>query len=232
MAREELSFDPFESRAKRMHKSVLTASRLHVSETERKGFRKLKVAMLTCTYREDGMWSKNHIGMLRRCIREWLVRRRISVRFVWVMELTKRGRPHYHMLVWLPRGITLPKPDKQGWWPYGMTKIEWAKNAVGYIAKYASKTTGDDCLRIPRGARLHGAGGHNQESKRELRWWKTPLFARECFGVFADIFPIKGGRVNRVTGEFIASPWHVVLDRGGLIKIWREVAGEISCPVY
>jgi len=34
----------------------------------------------------------------------------------------------------------LPKPDKQGWWPHGMPKIESCrKQSVGYLIKYATK---------------------------------------------------------------------------------------------
>ena len=63
----------------------------------------------------------------------------IFIHYVWVLELTKRGRPHYHVLFWLPRGISMPKADKQGWWRHGMTNTVPARSPVGYLCKYTSK---------------------------------------------------------------------------------------------
>lgn len=211
------------SRLKRLRCSVLTAARLHVQE---KG--KWKVAMLTTTYRPDASWQKNQISDLVRCIRKFLARKSIEFRYVWVQELTKRGRPHYHLLVWLPLGITLPKPDKQGWWPWGMTKIEWARNAIGYIAKYASK--GDDYQnygKFQKGARLHGNGGVTGDALLEQRWWKLPSWLR------ADVTPSDrvrrslpgsgGGFFNPGTGEVYLSPWEVVFFKGQVYIQLKDV---------
>jgi len=129
--------DPVLTRLKKMKASIVTAARLHV-ESQPKGFRKQRAAFITMTYRLDVPWKPNHSSMLIRHIRQWFARKGHKMRFVWVMELHKDGRPHYHALVWLPKGLTLPMPDKQGWWPHGGTNIQYARNPVGYIAKYAS----------------------------------------------------------------------------------------------
>jgi hypothetical protein len=151
-----------------------------------------------------------------------LKRRAVVARFVWCLELTKRLVPHYHVLVWLPRGLTIPKPDKRGWWPWGMTRIEWARRAVGYVAKYASKATPECMNAMPKGARTHGVGGLQPEGRRELRWWKSPTFTREHFGERADIRKIKGGYVDKCDGLFLRSPWHVVVGDRGRIFVWSE----------
>ena len=109
--------------------------------------------------------------LLKR-IRHWLQRRSVRFCYVWVAELQQRGALHYHILVWLPFGLTLPKPDKQGWWPHGSTRIEWARHPIGYLVKYASKF--DIKCGLPKGARLHGAGGFDQAAQQIRRWFNCP----------------------------------------------------------
>ena len=209
------------TRLKRLKCSVLTAARLHVQERSR-----WKVAMLTLTYRPEVNWSPGQVSDVVRHIRQYLKRRGVEMRFVWVQEFTKKGRPHYHMLLWLPLGITLPKPDKRGWWPCGMTKIEWARNAIGYIAKYASK---GDSLALPaKGARMHGNGGLTGEALLEQRWWKLPTWLR------SDVQPSDrvrraatgsgGGFLHPASGEVYRSPWEVIFN-GGSVFIRLRAGG-------
>jgi len=206
------------SRVKRLRCSVLTAARLHVQERPR-----WRVAMLTLTYRPDVDWAPGQVSGVVRHIRQWLARKGHDMRFVWVQEFTKKGRPHYHMLLWLPLGLTIPKPDKQRWWPHGMTKIEWARNAVGYIAKYASK--GDALVQPARGARMHGNGGLTGEALIEQRWWRLPGWLRHDVkpsdGVRRAVTGTGGGFVNPDTGEVYRSPW-VVFFKGGSVFIERR----------
>ena len=203
------------SRLKRLRCSVLTAARLHVQQKSR-----WKVAMLTLTYRPDVDWAPGQISMVVRHIRQWLARKGHGMRFVWVQEFTKKGRPHYHLLLWLPLGLTIPKPDKQRWWPWGMTKIEWARNAVGYIAKYASK--GDSLHQPAKGARMHGNGGLEGDALIEQRWWKLPGWMRERVEPLDRVrrAPVGtgGGFVHPDTGEVYRSPW-VVFFKGGYVFI-------------
>lgn len=179
--------------------------------------------MLTLTYRDDVQWAPGQVSGLVRHIRQYLARKGVEMRHVWVQEFTKRGRPHYHMLLWLPLGITLPKPDKRGWWSCGFTKIEWARNAVGYIAKYASK--GDSLVQPAKGARMHGNGGLTGEALLEQRWWKLPGWLRH------DVKPSDrvrralpgsgGGFVQPDSGEVFRSPWAVFF-KGGWVWIERK----------
>jgi hypothetical protein len=200
----------------RMRKNTITGARLAVSEAQQGGFRG-RWGMLTLTYRDDIRWVAKQISALLTIIRNYAARCGFKARYVWCLELTKRGRPHYHVLVWLPKGRTLPKPDKQGWWQHGLTKIEWARNAVGYLAKYASK--GDDyCLKtIPSGARLCGNGGISKDGRTELRWWNSPTWVRAIWPEICDVGRTTGGYVQRSTGEYLRSPWRVVFSGGGLV---------------
>ncbi len=210
------------ARITRMKKNVLTSARLHVDAGTSGGFRG-RWAMLTLTFREGVEWEANQISKLLQHIRMYAARSGFKARYVWVLELTKRLRPHYHVLVWLPKGRTLPKPDKQGWWAYGMTQIEWAKHAVGYIAKYASKGEPETLCAIPRGARLCGVGGLENPQRIELRWWKSPVWVRQVFTEITDLGRVEGGGwVNRQTGEYLKSPW-VVLWHGGALVLFKVV---------
>lgn len=214
-----------EQHAKRLRKvkqNVITTARLHVEEARQGGFRG-RWAMVTCTYRDEERWIAKQLSALLTHVRNYATRSGFVARYTWVLELTTRGRPHYHVLVWLPKGRTLPKPDKQGWWPHGMTKIEWARNAVGYLAKYASKgiELAQRCL-IPSGARMSGFGGLSKQSRIELRWWKLPEWVREHWSQVCDVARTKGGYVNRQDGEFLASRFLVVFFGGALVLLERK----------
>jgi hypothetical protein len=217
-AEKPIRIDREASRLKRLRCSVLTAARLHVQEKSR-----WKVAMLTLTYRPDVDWAPGQISTVVRHIRQWLARKGHEMRFVWVQEFTKKGRPHYHLLLWLPLGLTIPKPDKQRWWPWGMTKIEWARNAVGYIAKYASK--GDALHQPAKGARMHGNGGLTGGALIEQRWWKLPGWLRDRVepsdGVRRAPAGTGGGFINPDSGEVYRSPWAVFF-KGGFVFIERR----------
>jgi hypothetical protein len=171
--------------------------------------------MVTLTYAPEHDWAPHQISGLIRAVRQWLKRRGVAIRHVWVQEFTKKGRPHYHVLLWLPHGLTLPKPDKRGWWPWGMTKIEWARNAIGYIAKYASKA--DSLCKPAPGAHMHGSGGLTDDALLEQRWWKLPAWAREIVSKEDRCKPRRGGGLLiPSSGEILFSPWEVFFAGGGV----------------
>lgn len=218
-AQGPLRVDREAGRLKRLRSSVLTAARLHVQEKSR-----WRVLMLTLTYADPRGWRPEQISDLVRHIRQYLRRKGVELRYVWVQEFCKKdARPHYHMLIWLPLGLTLPKPDKRGWWREGFTQIAWAKNPVGYVAKYASK--GDSLAQPAKGARMHGNGGLTGQALLEQRWWKLPVWLR------GDVEPSDrvrrappgsgGGFVHPESGEVYRSPWEVFF-KGGWVWIQRR----------
>lgn len=220
-APDVLEIDPAESRLRRMRRSVLTSARL-MRDQVRPGFRPGRWAMVTLTYRPDVEWDRRHVSNILHLVRRYLRTRGYALRYVWVLELTKAGKPHYHIAVELPKGITLPKPDKRGWWPHGSTRIEWARHVLGYLAKYVSK--GSPEARFPRGARISGVGGLDDQAKREKRWWMAPAYVREQFGEGANPFRAPGGGwLCRFSGEWIASAWVLVaIGRRSIRLIRRE----------
>jgi hypothetical protein len=201
-----------------------------IKDTTLRGFR-VRPALVTFTYRDDVAWEARHITQVQNAIEKFLERRQVRYHAVWVMELTKRGRPHYHLVLWLPKGITLPKPDKRGWWVHGMTRIEWARRPVGYLIKYASKA--EDAGAFPPGARLFGVRGLG-DAREGYRYLRRPQWLREAT-LPADRLQrvARVGWLNQSNGEILRSPW-VIVARG---RCWswvtvRRVDGvedESSC---
>lgn len=200
--------DRRKSRLSRMKHGVLTNARLMDALLRRGGFR-YHAAMVTLTYRPGVTWHGRQISNFLRCARKWHKGVGKPMNYVWTAEMQERGVVHYHVVFWLPSGHRMPKPDRRGWWPHGMSNIKPASTGVGYIAKYASK--GADGPDFPRGVRIHGTGGLDLQAKREARWWRAPSEAREFLGPDADIRFIKGGRVCSITGHFWDSPWRYVV---------------------
>jgi hypothetical protein len=180
------------------------------------GGSRVSLVMVTLTYRGADDWEPRHISRyVQRCC-EWLERRRCSYAYAWVVEMQKRGAPHYHVLFWLPDGVRLPKPDvcqgrqRAPFWPYGMTRIELARSP-GYIVKYASK--GED-EPLPFGARLFGVGAASREWRRVARWAALPGWVRrlsEESDVVSRLARI--GWLNRSTGEIYESEWRFKFER-------------------
>jgi hypothetical protein len=215
-----IEIDPFLTRLRRLRRSVLTAVRMHEYELLHKRHRP---AMLTLTYREVGGWNPRHISELLRHVRNWLKRRGHRLRYVWVAELQQRGALHYHALVWLPRGLTLPKPDKQGWWPHGSTRIEWARKAAGYLAKCASKLDSKVGIGFPSGARLYGKGGLEEYGRAVAQWFNLPTWAREVCDLAGRAVRLKGvGLVDRESGVCLPSPWRMSRSESGTTLVERK----------
>src|SRR5690606_33854316 len=54
--------------------------------------------MATFTYRPGVLWRPEHIRECVRRVKQWCDRRGVAVRYQWVIELTRAGVPHYHLL--------------------------------------------------------------------------------------------------------------------------------------
>lgn len=210
--------DRLQTRLKRMKHGTLTAARLHEEDLQQAKAR-YRRAMVTLTYRNVEDWRADDVSYFMRLVRQWCKRRQISVRYVWVAELQKRGAVHYHVVFWLPVGVTLPKPDKQGWWPHGMTRIEWVKRPVAYLAKYLSK---DDADAFPKGCRIMGCGGLSDGARNERCWWLMPTWVKEIATI--DDKPRRatgGGIVLKSSGEIVPSPWQIHVTNLGIFIVKR-----------
>lgn len=198
--------DTQKNRQRRTRRTILNSARCIQNQLEGKGYR---AAMITTTYAPNEEWNSKDITVLTKSIREYLKRKGYPFYYVWKLELTKAGKPHYHLVVWLPKGVTLPKPDKRGWWSKGHTRIEWIKkNAVGYVAKYLAKAE-TSVYDIPAGARLCGSGGLSATSRIFRAWWNFPAYVREFFAYPQKITRTLGGFIS-VFGEFLESQYQVL----------------------
>ena len=199
-----------------MKRGVMTAARIHQEEAERGGFR-VTPWFVTPTYAEGVRWDPRHVSETLKRVRQWCHRRGVVCRYVWVAEVQEKRQArfgghcvHYHIMLFLPRSLSLPKFDKQGWWPHGSTQtVRCRVRGVGYIAKYASK---GQVAPLPKGARLHGAGGLSRSGRNERMWWLCPPYVRRQFPA-AELEPRRckgGGWVSRITGEWMPSAFRIV----------------------
>ncbi|MFA5976586.1 MAG: hypothetical protein WC859_10550 [Elusimicrobiota bacterium] len=220
--RERLLVNREASRIKRMKTAVGHAARLlHFDAHTERGAQLWNKKFLTLTYADGDTWEAGHLAKFRNAMMMWCRKRNIRFRYVWVAERQTRGAIHYHVVVWLPKGKYLPHADTQGWWPHGMTNIITAQSPIGYITKYASKTTAADVKGYPKGARMCGHGGLTPEGRRHVRYWQSPMWVRDALTGRADIRKVSGGYMDKFTGEFLPSPWRVVVGPDGQVWAYR-----------
>ena len=177
-------YDPKAGRPERLRKTL----RLISEEIQRvmawvmlgRGRSAYRCLFVTLTYASNTKGNPRDVSECLGCVRKWLARRALPMcPYLWVAELQKRGALHYHLMIWLPRGLHLPKLDRAGWWRHGMTKVETARNPVGYLVKYASKFRAEDIARFRKGTRLYGYGGLLPEVQRSVREARWPRWARK-----------------------------------------------------
>ncbi len=206
----------------KLKRSVMTSARLHDEEMSASG-RRHKVAFVTLTYADGVEWSPKHVTAFLKAVREWLKRRGYPLRYVWVLETTKRKRPHYHLAIWLPKSLSLPKPDKRGWWTHGISNIQLARCPLAYLAKYASK--GSDCY--PGGARIYGTGGLSAKGRVARRWWLAPKWLRDAVPL-SDVRKDRGGWRDSAGGLHL-SPYVYGGQASGGFYIRKRQFGD---PLY
>lgn len=173
---------------------------------------------VTLTYRPGEVWHASHIRDCLHRMRMWSQRMGIKIPYCWVLELTKSGTPHYHVILWLPKGVKVPFFDARGWWFVGSSQTERARDPKGrYLAKYVSKNEeliddDDRDIAFPVGARVFGRGGFTGHVLGELRYWLRPDFVRRRCNPTDTVRKVEGGWLIVDTGEMIHSPYRVHFD--------------------
>ncbi|WP_420821529.1 rolling circle replication-associated protein [Ramlibacter pinisoli] len=124
-----------------------------------------------------------------------------------------RRDPHYHLAIWLPVRLQLPKFDGRGWWPHGMTQTVIGRAPVGYLMKYLSKT--GPLQAFPKGARIHGYGGLTTQARSVCTWLNWPQWCKQRFGV-GQLCSVAGRRVVRETGEVLEPMYTRVVVPAGM----------------
>jgi hypothetical protein len=226
---ETLALNTKEMRLQKMRQGVITSARLLSEQMEEKtGSFRGRWVMVTLTYGSTHRWRQNHIREYLQRVRMWFHRHGVPCCYLWVMELhtgegKNHGIPHYHVLFFVPKSLQMPKADKKGWWAHGWTTTEQVRNAVGYMAKYASK--GHPKLMFPKRARIHGCAGLDKTRCQERRWWSMPSYVREAFPLGCDVSRTRGGGfVDRATGCWMPSQWEIVLAMSGAVWLRRKTA--------
>lgn len=199
-----ITIDPEVARVTRLRKSVGVAAKLlHNSQVGRE-----RLLMVTLTYRGDNRaWAPQHISDYIHRVRKWFARLTSrKLRYVWVAELQERGVIHYHAVFWMPSHITMPRADKRGWWPHGMTKTEVAKKPIGYLMSYVSKISSKNVGGFPHGARISGHGGLDESGRNIRRWVLWPAYV-QCNAEVGERWKpaVGGGYLNHTSGEFLCA---------------------------
>lgn len=196
-----IEIDPAKARVTRLRKGLgVGAKRLH---NMYKG--KQNHCLVTLTYRGDNRnWRPEHVSTYLACVKRWYARQTGSkgLRYAWVAELQQRGVIHYHIVFWLKKGLTMPKADKQGWWPHGMTNTKRATAPIAYLMKYVSKIDSKNVGSFPHGARIFGLGGLDKTGRDCKRWVLWPAYLQGNAAAGDNFKPAAGGGyTNADTGE-------------------------------
>jgi hypothetical protein len=163
----------------------------------------LRAVAVTLTYLDAKTFSTKHISAFLGVLRQALKRMGYRLPYAWVLE--RASHLHYHLLLWLPRGYTLDLAKLRKWWPWGSTWVESCRSVKAwgrYMAKF-------DCTALlPKGVRLYGYGGLDEDGKLAVSRAALPrwLLAVLPGGHRARRHP-GGGWANLTTGEVYCSPY-------------------------
>lgn len=203
-----ITIDRAQARCTRLRKAVGVGAKVLLNLGEGRAENNV---MVTLTYAgTNADWRPRHVSDYIRKVREWFRDRCPGerLRYVWVAELQKRGVIHYHAVFFLPPGVSMPRADKRGWWPHGMTNTLKATSPVAYLMKYASKVESKNVGGFPRGSRIHGVGGLDAPGAAFKRWCLWPAYVQGNASVNDRFRPAPGGGyLNAETGEFLQSEW-------------------------
>ena len=241
-----VSFSPSivaERRVNRLKKSVWASGHLH-------GFAEVGVPskcwFVTLTYARANAWCPKHISKAVQGYRNWCASKGVICRYTWVAEIqpkrlerTGEAVVHYHLLAWLPEGVSMPHWDKEtrkrgglraAFWPHGMTNTEKAFSGVGYLMKYLSKL--GELTVFPPGLRLYGIGGLTALGASVRRWFNLPAWVKQFAGV-GDVCKVGKSFVMRDSGEVLETPYVCKKTAFGLeIKAIREIPPRWFDGVY
>lgn len=220
-------------RIKRLKKSVWSSGHLHGMVD--RGMAAPQCWFVTLTYVGVDDWRPHHMADACRAFRRWCKAAKVPCRYTWVGELQNRGAVHYHLLAWLPKGVSMPQWDRpngkrQAFWQHGMTNTEKAKSGVGYLMKYLSKL--GEFHRFPKGMRLYGIGGLCKTGRCVRCWLNLPEWCKRGFGV-GEVRRKSCGLVVSATGEILKSPFMVTVMSGYLsVRQLRPVAERFHHGCY
>lgn len=221
-----IEINPLESRLARLRSGVLTSARLISKQLEGKEYQPW---MLTLTYRPGCQWESHHISDCLKSLRKWAKDELFKLRYVWVAEIQEgrwqKGQSllgecvHYHLLIWVRKGVQPPKLDQVGFWPWGMTQRLQVVAPLRYLLKYASK--GSE-VGFPKGLHIHGSGGLTPADRNHRTWWLMPKWVRTIWSEHDKPRRAPGGGIvskagkKEGGGDWLPSIWRVILKKGAV----------------
>jgi hypothetical protein len=225
-------------RVKRLKQSIYVAGLLH--SLPKPGFRPDQAWLITLTYDTRGTlgkgrhdWMPDQISKAMNRYRRWCDANGYQCKAIRVAELQQKGTVHYHLAVWLPRDASMPLWDKSrgkrvAFWPHGMTKTEKLKTNTGYLMKYLSKIT--PLHVFPRGLRLTGTSGLDQDDKSVCRWHRLPSWIRTQYGV-GEVIRMRRGYAVSSTGELLEPMYRCRFHKGQLhLQLLRDLPERWQAP--
>jgi len=144
-------------------------------------------ACITLTYSPSHSWHSKDISSFIDRVRAYYKRKGWRCLYFWVAELQERGAVHFHIVIFVPRGHKLPKPDRRGWWKKGFTNIMAVKHFYSYFTKYLQKCESER-MRFPKGLRLFGYGGLDFIERAMYRVLWLHRRVRECLLEVLGVF--------------------------------------------
>ena len=189
-----------------------------------------KWARIGLTYRPGEYWHALDIAFYLTKLRNWADRKGFKLVYLWVAELQERGAVHYHVMVKLPKGFTIPKPDKSGMWSHGSSCVEWVHlSGKHYMSKYAQKEEQKRGV-FPLGLRLCGAGGLGPDARAWWTWLLSPRYVREETEP-NDLPRRVAGGWRCSDGYFIPTPWAATFAGSGVVLRRKSVEERWNCAL-
>lgn len=163
---------------------------------------KLRAVAMTLTYRNSNDFNSKCISAFLKRLRETLKRRGHALPYAWVLE--RAGQLHYHLIIWLPRGVKLDPAKLAKWWGWGSTWIEDCRKVTTW-EKYLTKI---DNTKLPKGARIYGYGGLDNDGETAVARTKLPRWLLPLVPASHRARRLKGGGwTDMQTGEIFQSPY-------------------------
>jgi len=130
----------------------------------------------------------------------------------------------------LPKGMTIPKPDKSGMWSHGSSRVEWIRvSGKRYMSKYAQKDEQKGGV-FPHGLRLCGAGGLQSDARAWWTWLLSPRYVREEVEP-SDLPRRVAGGWRCSDGYFIPTPWAADFVGWGVILRRKSIDERWNCAL-
>lgn len=165
----------------------------------------LYAVALTPTFANPATFSSKDLSNFIARVRSWLRRRGHKTPYTWVLE--RAGTLHYHLQIWLPRGLCFEKAALEKWWPHGSIWVESCDSPRAW-AEYMCKKGGKDAAQLPKHARLYGSGGFDELGRVHIERARLPKWLRDMTSVEQMLIRSPGqGWLDLDSGQIYESPW-------------------------